>query len=64
VRSLTPGEATYWVEFDVRNGLAALRKLLAKLESGKGLILKGNVGLTSHVADVIRKSRVPAKMEG
>jgi hypothetical protein len=52
------------VEFDVRNGLAALRKLLAKLESGKGLILKGNVGLTSHVADVIRKSRVPAKMEG
>jgi hypothetical protein len=59
---LTSGEAAYWVEFDVTNGLAALRNLLTTLDSDEGLILKGRVGLTSHVADVIRKSGVPAKM--
>jgi hypothetical protein len=60
--SVTPGEATEWVEFDVGNGLKPLRDLLSRMRYGTGLILKGRVGLTSHVADVIRKARIPAKM--
>jgi len=59
---LTSGEANNWVEFDVGAGLAALRTLLAELPRNTGLIFKGRVGLTSHVADVVRKARVPAKM--
>lgn len=63
-QSLTPGDANNWVEFRVDAGLAALRNLLAKLPQNTGLILKGRVGLTSHVADVIRKARVPSRMTG
>jgi hypothetical protein len=59
---LTSGEASDWVEFDVTAGLSALRSILAKLPRDTGLILKGRVGLTSHVADVVRKALVPAKM--
>lgn len=59
---LTQGDATQWVEFDVNEGLPALRLLLAQLAGDTGLILKGRVGLTSHVADVIRKSGIPTKM--
>jgi len=59
---LTSGEATYWKEFNVTEGLARLRKLLGSLPPDTGLVLKGRVGLTSHVADVIRKARVPTKM--
>jgi hypothetical protein len=46
----------------VTAGLSALRSILAKLPRDTGLILKGRVGLTSHVADVVRKAHVPAKM--
>lgn len=61
---LTSGEAKDWVEFDVGTGLAELRALLARFPRDTGLILKGQVGLTSHVADVVRKARIPARMTG
>jgi hypothetical protein len=56
------GEAQDWVRFDVEAGLEALRALLAQFPRNTGIILKGRVGLTSHMADVIRKARVPAKI--
>jgi hypothetical protein len=59
---VTSGEAQDWVKFDVEAGLEALRALLAQLPRSTGVILKGRVGLTSHMADIIRKARVPAKM--
>ena len=59
---ITSGEAQDWVQFDVEAGLEALRAVLAQLPLNTGVILKGWVGLTSHVADVIRKARVPAKI--
>jgi hypothetical protein len=59
---LTPGEAENWVLFDTKNGLEALRTVIAQLAPGTGLTVRGNVGLTSHIADVIRKAAVPAKM--
>jgi hypothetical protein len=61
---LTKGEASRWVSFDVEQGLDALRTLIGKLPEGSGLALKGRVGLTSHIADVIRKSMIPARMDG
>lgn len=60
--NLTLGEANDWIEFDITAGLAALRLFLAKLPVSTGVILKGRVGLTSHLADLVRKAKVPAKI--
>jgi hypothetical protein len=59
---LVPGDASEWVEFDVSAGLEALRVQLAALNDRQGLTLRGRVGLTSHVADVVRKARRPARI--
>ena len=60
--NLTQGDAAEWIEFEVGDGLEALRLAVADLNPGEGLLLKGRVGLTSHIADVIRKAKVPARM--
>ena len=57
------GEASKWIQFEPSRGLEELRAMLAELPHGAGVLLKGKVGLTSHIADVIRKARVPARME-
>ena len=62
--NLTQGEAETWAEFDVSDGLEALRQKVAVLKSHEGLLLKGRVGLTSHIADVLRKAKIPARMVG
>lgn len=54
--------AREWVEFDITRGLETLRTLVQNLEPGTGIALSGNVGLTSHFADVLRKARVPARI--
>jgi hypothetical protein len=59
---LVPGNAEQWTPFEVSKGLEELRSLIAKLEPGHGIDLHGEVGLTSHIADVIRKANVPARM--
>ena len=60
---ITSGEAFRWIAFEPSRGLEALRAQLANLPAGSGLLVKGRVGLTSHIADVIRRARVPARME-
>jgi hypothetical protein len=60
--NLTLGQADSWVEFDVTAGLTALRACLTSLPSKTGVVLKGRIGLTSHLADVIRKAKVPARI--
>lgn len=59
---ITKHEATRWVPFDVAQGLEALRSLIADLDDGTGVEIRGRVGLTSHIADVVRKANVPARM--
>jgi hypothetical protein len=60
--TLVQGNADQWFEFDVTRGLPALREILVNLKPGSGLLLLGNVGLTSHIADVIRKAQIPARI--
>lgn len=60
---LTQGDADHWISFDVKLGLEALRTTIQSIPVGAGLTLKGRVGLTSHIADVIRKAKIPARME-
>ena len=59
---LVPGDAEDWVRFDAREGLEKLRGALQTLRPGAGLALVGNVGLTSHIADVVRKAGKPARI--
>lgn len=60
---LVPGDAKAWTLFDVSDGLEALRRLVSKIAPGGGVELQGEVGLTSHIADVIRKAKIPARMK-
>jgi hypothetical protein len=59
---IVPGEALVWLPFAVDRGLADLRKILQSLDQNTGIILQGRVGLTSHLADVIRRKGVPARI--
>lgn len=58
---VVPGEASDWIEFDVRDGLASLRKLLSDLPEGYGVTMIGEFGMTSHIADVLRRAGRPAR---
>jgi hypothetical protein len=60
---LVPGEPIEWQQFDVKEGLEALRRQLDTMMSGYGLVLVGQVGVTSHMADVVRKAGIPARIE-
>jgi hypothetical protein len=61
--TLVPGEPSRWHRFDVSHGLEALRRYIGTIPREDGLVLVGQVGLTSHVADVVRKAGVPTKLE-
>ncbi|MER9851851.1 hypothetical protein NKJ55_32035 [Mesorhizobium sp. M0106] len=60
---VVPGEAKHWVSFDIENGLTELTKLVQSLRGKSGILLRGDVGLTSHIADVVRKGRIPTRIE-
>ncbi|CAE7351947.1 unnamed protein product [Symbiodinium necroappetens] len=59
---IVPGAAARWERFEVAEGLGALRARLEKLPPDCGLEVVGRVGLTSHVADVLRRAGVPARL--
>jgi hypothetical protein len=59
---LVPGEATEWAVFKASQGLENLRHFLAELPDNVGVQIEGEVGLTSHFADLLRKTRRPARI--
>ncbi|WP_119165389.1 hypothetical protein [Algihabitans albus] len=59
---IVPGAAAQWVRFAVGDGLGALRERLETLPPDTGLEVVGRVGLTSHIADVLRRAGVPARL--
>jgi hypothetical protein len=61
-KTIVPGEAAQWATFNTELGLEALRHLLAGLAPNVGLLLEGEVGLTSHVADLARKAARPTRV--
>lgn len=59
-----PGEPSTFEIFEVSRGLEALRADLVRLkENNIGLVLKGNVGITCHFGDVLRRNRIPSRLE-
>ena len=61
-RVIVDGEPEEWLDFEVLRGLPALRELLSKAPLGAGILVLGEVGLTSHIADVLRKEGRPARL--
>jgi hypothetical protein len=62
-RTIYPGEAEFVHGFQVDEGLEALRSLIDRVEPGEGITLIGNVGVTSHLGDVLRRARIPSRIE-
>ncbi len=62
-QTIVPGETESEYDFDVSLGLSGLRELveLAK-DRPIGIKLIGNVGMTSHIADVLRRYKVPSRI--
>ena len=62
--TIYPGEAARYHAFKVEQGIDALRTLISKVQgSGDGILLVGNVGVTSHLGDLLRRARIPSRVE-
>jgi hypothetical protein len=58
-----PGNPSKYHEFDVEQGLEALRELISRVNNqSEGIVLLGDVGITSHFGDVLRRAEVPSKI--
>ena len=62
--TIYPGAPASYRRFEVERGLEELRKLVSELEGGdEGIILVGEVGITSHFGDVLRRAQIPSRIE-
>ncbi len=58
-----PGEAVRWVDFKVPGDLEELRELSKQARAGGfGIRLVGNIGITSHPCDILRRDKVPSRL--
>lgn len=60
-KTIVTGTPAAWAEFDIADGLEALRHFTENLPSDTGVTLLGRVGATSHVADLLRRAGIPSK---
>lgn len=59
-----PGEPQQFEAFEVNQGLEALRALVNRAKRDNfGVVLRGNVGITSHFGDLLRRNQVPSRLE-
>lgn len=61
--TIYPGEASVFHRFDVTDGIEALRGLISHTNSDEGIVLVGRAGITSHLGDLLRKARIPSRIE-
>lgn len=62
-RIIVPGAMHRWIDFYVSHGLQALQgTILDAQRQNCGIRIVGNVGMSSHIADVLRKARVPSEL--
>lgn len=59
-RIIVPGEFSDTITFDASLGLEHLRELIKNVKPGFGIIVDGNVGMSSHIADMLRKAEIPS----
>ena len=59
-----PGEPGVFHRFDVNQGIENLRDLIQRIRNlNEGVIIVGEVGITSHLGDVLRKAKIPSRIE-
>jgi hypothetical protein len=59
-----PGEPRVFYSFDSSQGLERLRELVSEVKDKNiGITLIGNVGMTSHLADVLRDAQIPSRRQ-
>ncbi len=62
--TIYPGAAQRYHTFKVEQGIEALRALISEVRgSGEGIVLLGNVGVTSHFGDLLRRAQIPSRIE-
>ncbi len=61
-RVIVPGTCKKHFHYTPTMGLEYLRYLISDLEEGTGILVHGNVGMTSHICDVLRKAKVPSEL--
>lgn len=63
-RTIYPGQALFYHKFEVERGLEELRQLISTIQGkGEGIILMGDVGITSHFGDVLRRAEISSRIE-
>jgi hypothetical protein len=60
--TIHPGIPSRWHRFDPTLGLERLRDLIAAVAPGEGIELTGDVGVTSHAGDLLRRSAIPSRL--
>ena len=61
--TIYPGTASKYHRFDVQHGIEPLRHLIAETRAGEGIVLVGSVGITSHLGDLLRRAKIPSRIE-
>lgn len=62
-RIIVKGNVSDMIGYETEKGLEGLRELIPKLKESQGIILKGNVGITSHFCDILREWGIPSILE-
>jgi hypothetical protein len=63
-RTIYPGAAKHYHRFETNRGIDALRQLIGTIDgSGEGIVLVGRIGITSHFGDLLRRARIPSRIE-
>jgi hypothetical protein len=62
---ISPGDPEHgWLEFDPASGLARLNDLISRAQlERRGVRVVAPVGITSHVGDLLRRARIPARLD-
>jgi hypothetical protein len=60
--TIYPGTPSRWHRFDPSLGLEHLRQLVATVAPDEGIELTGDVGITSHAGDLLRRASVPSRL--
>jgi hypothetical protein len=62
--TIHPGTPTRWHRFDPTLGLEQLRDLIARITPDEGIEITGNIGVTSHAGDLLRRASIPSRLAG
>ena len=60
--TIYPGTPARWRDFDPSRGLEELRALIATVAPDEGIQVTADIGVTSHVGDVLRRAAVPSRL--